>query len=104
MEPRVIAERARHFLQEWQVVAVDHHLSTMLVPHSVLRWEKPTPRWTKLNVDAALNLETNTVNFGWVLRDEYGSFIATVGSPSCGGYSPKIADQRPWRFVKHWDG
>ncbi|XP_027151850.1 uncharacterized protein LOC113751902 [Coffea eugenioides] len=46
------------------------------------RWAAPDERWIKLNIDAALNQQTNKAGWGIVARDWKGKLVATWACPS----------------------
>ena len=46
------------------------------VPMKRHGWEKPPEDFTKLNVDAAFDVDTGTGGRGAIIRDHFGNFIS----------------------------
>lgn len=43
--------------------------------HNLLRWNPPLNGWLKCNVDAGFNINRETTNRGWCLRDNLSNFV-----------------------------
>lgn len=52
-------------------------------PHQnfIERWLKPERGWMKLNVDVAVDIEGQRIEFGWILRSDNGDFVASIYVP-----------------------
>jgi hypothetical protein len=49
-------------------------------PNSHVKWSKPEPRFTKLNVDASYHADVGAGSTGAILQDFQGRFIAASSS------------------------
>ncbi|XP_019196332.1 PREDICTED: uncharacterized protein LOC109190316 [Ipomoea nil] len=99
---RAIVENSRAFLRDWEAYSVDEvsHLQRQ-IPCSP-KWQKPKPRWLKLNVDAALDTGSGKMGLGWVLRDDHGGFLAAACMPWIGLFSPREAKALAIREALSW--
>lgn len=66
------------------------------------KWTKPKPGWSKLNVDAALDVTSGKMGVGWILRDDQGRFLNAVSCPWNGVFSPKEAEALAIREALSW--
>lgn len=90
--PDVIIERAKAYLQDWRnFAAADSHINQLAHP-TLQTWEKPMNGWFKMNIDVALDYSRGVTGFGWIVRDDKGSFIAAKCLSVRGTYQPKEAE------------
>lgn len=54
-------------------------------------WEKPSPGWIKVNIDAAV-FQDNTIGCGAVIRDAQGGFMAVRCKKIEGRWRPREAE------------
>nr|GMD78310.1 B3 domain-containing protein Os07g0563300 isoform X1 [Ipomoea batatas] len=69
------------------------------VLEDIYKWEKPPQGWFKINTDVAVDTNSKTTGFGFIVRDCQGDFVAAVCSSWSGILEPKIAKLFP--SVRH---
>lgn len=74
--PQVAVHTASVALQEWVHARGDLDKNTSSTRGKCLAWHAPPLRWLKLNVDAAFFEDSCQMGFGFVLRNDQGSFVA----------------------------
>lgn len=75
-----VKSMALHILQDWRK-AVERDQNQGSSRQQVARhWQKPPPKWVKINVDAACKRGENCVKLGCVARDEHGRFLGARSS------------------------
>lgn len=99
---RIIVDKARAYLRDWREATAVNVQNSSNNPSFIVKWEKPQSGWYKLNVDAAINEEGGKMGFGWVLRDDHGTFKAAKCTPWKGVYSPKEAEAIAVREALSW--
>ncbi|KAH9802749.1 reverse transcriptase domain-containing protein [Citrus sinensis] len=60
--------------------------------HGSVRWLKPSIRWVKCNVDAAIDNSRGLISFGAVIRSAGGDFIAAKSDIFPGSFEPCVAE------------
>lgn len=96
-----IVHKTRSFLHDWSQLnfsSTQHSNSNM----PSVKWTKPSPGFLKLNTDAALDKSKGKMGFGWVLRDEHGTFVAASCMPKDGLCAPKEAEAMAIREALSW--
>ena len=70
-----ILHKARGMLSKFQLA---HHRPLQHKDAMDSRWVPPSPPWYKINVDAAIFNQLNSVGVGALIRDHEGSVLAAM--------------------------
>ncbi|XP_031091127.1 uncharacterized protein LOC115996126 [Ipomoea triloba] len=100
--PSSIVARAKTHLSEWSYMHARDEFAPLQHSTSIIKWKNPPPGRLKLNVDAAVNKTRGHMGFGWILRDDQGSFVAAVSTPWYGLFSVKEAEAIAVREALSW--
>nr|GMC69537.1 uncharacterized protein LOC109164833 [Ipomoea batatas] len=100
--PSSIVARAKTHLSEWSSMHARDEFAPLQHSASIIKWKNPPPGRLKLNVDAAVNKARGRMGFGWILRDDQGSFVAAVSTPWYGLFSVKEAKAIAVREALSW--
>ncbi|PON56402.1 hypothetical protein TorRG33x02_296490 [Trema orientale] len=65
-------------------------------------WSPPSNGGFKLNVDAAINKDMRTMDFGAIIRDSKGEFIAALSKKIVGALSPEMAEAKAVGVALSW--
>lgn len=95
-----IFREARTYLDAWKEI----HCKTTATKTALQmeKWKKPPENILKLNVDAALDNNSRTTGFGFIIRDHNGLFVAAAGMNCNGLYHPKMAEAIGIREALNW--
>nr|GLL44697.1 uncharacterized protein LOC109191080 [Ipomoea trifida] len=100
--PTALFHGTTRYLADWNNIVT----GTSTAPnHGILpaqKWTKPPRGYLKLNSDAAVNHLANRMGFGWVIRNEYGQFVAAASIPGRGLFSPKEAEAMAIKEALSW--
>lgn len=97
-----VMERARQHLRDWREVMDEGKRSSIHNHRFTEKWKKPPQGYTKLNVDAAINVAERKTGFGWVLRDDHGEFKNAKSGVWNGLFNPKEAEAMAIREALSW--
>lgn len=97
-----IALKTKIFLNEWKEITKENLSTNEGSSSQRARWSRPEVGWLKLNVDAAMDNQTRTMGFGWVLRNDVGTFIAAANVPWKGIYTPREAEAFALKEALSW--
>ncbi|XP_019179254.1 PREDICTED: uncharacterized protein LOC109174472 [Ipomoea nil] len=81
-----IIERTFAYLDEWRKITGNDCIVASANGGFTVKWFKPHPGWTKLNVDVALVVTGGKMGFGWILRDDQGLFRGAKCTPWRGAF------------------
>ncbi|XP_021593121.1 uncharacterized protein LOC110600563 [Manihot esculenta] len=65
-------------------------------------WSPPPQGWIKVNIDASLNSQRNSIGFGCVVRDANGRFMAAKTGCFCSQMEVKCAEAMAFREALSW--
>ena len=94
-----------HLLHYWQslrkqVLFADVDESSLV--HGVVCWERPHVGWVKCNVDAAVFSFQSKSNFGCVVRNSDGTFLAAKCDSFAGSFRAREAEAFGVREAHSW--
>ncbi|XP_019194791.1 PREDICTED: uncharacterized protein LOC109188616 [Ipomoea nil] len=95
-----VVQRAMLFLDNWR--SANEPVIHQLAQSRVEAWSKPPHGRLKLNTDAALMEGSRMMSFGWVLRDDFGNFLAAKNMLVPGVYMVKEAEILSIRDALSW--
>ncbi|XP_019155460.1 PREDICTED: uncharacterized protein LOC109152301 [Ipomoea nil] len=97
----LMVHHALLFLDNW--LAGNESTILPAVPsRQVERWNKSQAGRLKLNTDAAINQTSNTMGYGWVVRDDNRLFLAAKSMSVPGIYDVKVAEAMSMREALSW--
>ncbi|XP_019150378.1 PREDICTED: uncharacterized protein LOC109147197 [Ipomoea nil] len=95
-----VVQRALLFLDSWRSANEVQACQPAYIDEGL--WSKPVQGRLKLNMDAALNENSNLLGFGWVLRDDNGNFLAAKNMLMPGAFMVKEAKALCIREALSW--
>ena len=94
---------ANSLLVSWNLAHLKQTRSTSgTMRTSIQRWQPPQPHWVKINIDAAIFTDLNSIGVGGVIRDERGQFVKAMCKQKQGTWSPREAEALSFREVLSW--
>ncbi|XP_031120357.1 uncharacterized protein LOC116023495 [Ipomoea triloba] len=98
----MVADEGKFFLADWRSIVEGDRNRRNQTNQRIAKWEKQSPGWMKLNSDAAVDERCGVMGLGWVLRDDQGNFIAAIGIPGKGVFTPSEAEGMAVREALSW--
>ncbi|KAJ8756330.1 hypothetical protein K2173_025142 [Erythroxylum novogranatense] len=68
----------------------------------VVKWQKPSPGWVKINLDAATNVHSDSTGVAMIVRDDHGNFLAAKNMCLLGSFTPKVAEAMALKEALSW--
>ena len=70
--------------------------------NKIQRQKKPQVGWLKCNVDAAILIQQGVISLGYVIRDEYGSYVATKNQTIFGLLGLALVEEMCCKEALNW--
>nr|GMC66454.1 protein LIKE COV 2-like [Ipomoea batatas] len=101
--PSSLVEGTKCYLADWiNIVNMGERNNVAASTKPEQKWERPVQGYLKLNIDAAVRPNNGCMGFGWVLRDEYGLFVAAGSIPGNGVFTPREVEAMAVREALSW--
>nr|GMD23989.1 uncharacterized protein LOC109191080 [Ipomoea batatas] len=101
--PSSLVEGTKCYLADWiNIVNMGERNNVAASTKPEQKWERPGQGYLKLNIDAAVRPNNGRMGFSWVLRDEYGLFVAAGSIPGNGVFTPREAEAMAVREALSW--
>lgn len=84
-----VVAKVMNMLSEWRQNCLERCKYKAMVSTSPRRWQPPQQGWMKINVDAAIFMESSCIGIGSVIRDEHGNFVRARNQKISEMYQPR---------------